>query len=141
MIIYLTQEQLGYACTGEYLPGREPGGFYEGMGLSPKRCENPIPPDAQIVIVPSTPARPPVASSGQFEQVTVLYELDYNQVLVSRRFGEQWLLDYGVGCLSLQYTFSPVFIYSPGLFAGIGSKIVIPDRGQECRIWWSEYLG
>ncbi len=139
-IVYLTEEQLAYACTGEYVPGREPGGYYHRIGLPPLRCSNPIPPGARIVIVPSGPSRLP--SSSELEAVSIVNAVDYDHVLIRRRNGELWLLQYGVGCLSLSIALpgKTVYIYSPGLFAGIGSKILIPDRSQDCRIWNSQRL-
>jgi hypothetical protein len=133
----MTAELLGYACTGEWAGGREPGGFAEReLGLAPKPCANPIPEGAQIVIIPSA-----ATSDADTETVRVHKHVDYSTVIISRRYGELWLLDYGVGCLSLSYSEGrSVLVYSPGLFAGIGSRIIIPDRDQSCRVWSAERL-
>ena len=76
------------------------------------------------------------------ETVTFEKEIDSDHILIRRRLGELWILEYGVGCLSLSIMLpgKEIIIYSPGLFAGIGSKILIPSRDQECRIWDSTRL-
>lgn len=68
--------------------------------------------------------------------------LDFDKALIFRENGEAWILEKGVGCLSLDfYEGRSILVYSPGLFAGVGSKIILPDRDQECRIWNAEFLG
>jgi hypothetical protein len=53
-----------------------------------------------------------------------------------RSNGNVYLINKGVGCLSLwRYEGKRVLIDSPGLFLGVGSKLLIPDANQECRIW------
>ena len=65
-----------------------------------------------------------------------------DHAIIVRQNGDVYLIEKGIGCLSLwQYEGKAVLIYSPGLFAGIGSELLIPDIGQKCRIWNSEYLG
>lgn len=75
------------------------------------------------------------------EGVVVLKVFDSaNKVIVQRANGEIWLLEYGIGCLSMyRYEGKAIYIVSPGFFAGIGSKIILEDGG-ECRIWDSEQL-
>ena len=59
-----------------------------------------------------------------------------------RENGEAWILSKGIGCLSLDfYEGRGILIYSPGLFAGVGSKIILPYRDQQCSIWDAESLG
>jgi hypothetical protein len=66
---------------------------------------------------------------------------DDNAIIV-RGNGEAYLIEKGVGCLSLwRYEGKRVLIVSPGLFLGVGSKLLIPEAGQECRIWDSKSLG
>ena len=91
---------------------------------------------------PPTPSPSPTAlsrmpSSRGIEFVTVEKVDDSNyRVIITRANGEVWLLEYGVGCLSLWLLEGrQVIISSPGLFAGVGSQIIIPDRDQSCRIW------
>jgi len=67
--------------------------------------------------------------------VRKVFDFDY-RVVVERRNGQLWIIEYGIGCYSLWlYEFRTVYIYSPYSFAGIGSKVVLPDRGQTCSIW------
>ena len=64
-----------------------------------------------------------------------------NEVVATRSNGEVWLLDYGVGCLSIGIGPKTVLVHSGGaFFAGIGSEIIVPDRSQSCRIWSAERL-
>jgi hypothetical protein len=68
------------------------------------------------------------------------WQLESDQVTIRRRHGELWLLEYGVGHLALaRYEGRTVTIVSPGLFAGVGSRIVLPN-GDDCRIWDSTLL-
>ncbi len=65
-----------------------------------------------------------------------------DRAIIIRENGDIYLIEKGVGCLSLwRYEGKIVLVYSPGLFLGIGSKLLIPELGQECRVWSSEYLG
>jgi len=74
------------------------------------------------------------------EAVFVKKAMDDKAIIV-RANREMYLIEKGVGCLSLwQYEGKRVYIESPGLFLGVGSSLLIPDAGQQCRIWDSEYL-
>lgn len=122
---------------------------------SPKAIEAtpPLPPlpipTPSLPPVAPTPRTVPVVPGGaggrppSFEAVLVVKSIEYDHALVQRINGELWLLNYGVGCLSLPSKEGrEVYISSPGLlFAGIGSRLFIPDREQSCRIWSSEPVG
>jgi hypothetical protein len=86
-----------------------------------------------------------LTSSGLFgatESVRVAKVLDDDKVIIVRRNGESYLIEKGVGCLSLwRFEGKSVLITSPGLFLGVGSSLVLPDADQECRIWDSEPVG
>ena len=112
VVIYMTEDQLGYAMPGS------------------------IPPGAQIVIIPSSPPLSSVAGNDM-EAVTFVKSVDDSHAVIRRKTGGAYLLEYGVGCMSLSIMIEGrmLYVYSPGLFAGIGSKIILPDRGQECRVW------
>jgi len=82
-----------------------------------------------------------IAASVEAVYVSKVLDTDYKAIIV-RSNGDAYLIEYGIGVLSLwRYEGRTVLVYSPGLFAGIGSKIIIPERDQEARIWDSEYLG
>ncbi len=82
-----------------------------------------------------------IAASVEAVYVSKVLDMDYKAIIV-RSNGDAYLIEYGIGVLSLwRYEGRTVLIYSPGLFAGIGSKIIIPERDQEARIWDSKYLG
>lgn len=75
------------------------------------------------------------------EYVYVQKTID-DQAIIVRRNGDAYLIEKGVGCLSLwRCEGKIVLIGSPGIFLGVGSQLLIPDLGQKRRIWNSEYLG
>jgi hypothetical protein len=79
---------------------------------------------------------------GGIEQVTILavQDSDY-KAIIRRRNGELYLIEYGVGVLSIwRFEGKPAIIHSPGLFLGIGSKIVLPGADQSARIWASQQI-
>jgi hypothetical protein len=101
------------------------------------------PPSAATPIpAPPVPAPPAGGRSQGVEWVTVITAADTGSTLVIERSnGEYWLLDYGVGCLSVAFMEGRrVLISSPGLFAGIGSQIILPDGRGSCRIWDSKLV-
>jgi len=74
------------------------------------------------------------------ESVRVTKAMD-DRAIITRRNGESYLVEKGVGCLSLwRYEGKTVLIVSPGPFLGVGSKLLIPELDQECRIWDSKLL-
>lgn len=79
-------------------------------------------------------------SAAGVEKVTVTQVMNDN-VVITRANGESYLIEVGVGCLSLwRYEGRTVLVNSRGLFLGVGSTLVIPELGQNCRIWSSEAL-
>jgi hypothetical protein len=76
------------------------------------------------------------------EYVTVVKVLENDDKgIVQRRNGERWLIEKGTGARSFwKYEGKKVLIHSPGLFCGVGSKIILPDDDQEARIWNAEEL-
>jgi hypothetical protein len=65
-----------------------------------------------------------------------------DKAIVVRRNGDAYLIEHGVGCLSLwRFEGHRVVITSPGLFLGEGSILLIPQEKQECRIWNGEQIG
>src|SRR5215204_4640080 len=65
-----------------------------------------------------------------------------DKAVVLRRNGDAYLIEHGVGCLSLvRFEGRRVVITSPGLFLGVGSTLLILEEKQECRIWSSEQIG
>jgi hypothetical protein len=66
---------------------------------------------------------------------------DGDKGIIERANGERWLIEKGVGAISFwRYEGKRVLIHSPGLFCGVGSKLILPDTNQEARIWQSERL-
>lgn len=81
-------------------------------------------------------------AANKVESVMVLKVLDSDsKVLVQRRNGEVYLIEHGIGALSLwQYEGREVLVVSPGLFAGVGSSLVMPNHGQTTKIWNSDFV-
>lgn len=79
---------------------------------------------------------------GAAEYVTVVKVLDNDDKgIIERQNGERWLIEKGVGALSFwRFEGRQVLIYSPGIFCGVGSKVILPDMGQEARIWNAELI-
>ncbi|MBA7629659.1 hypothetical protein ES703_37162 [subsurface metagenome] len=97
---------------------------------------------AEIKRSPSPVSTPTPILTPDTESVSVYKILDYDRALITRKNNEAWILEKGIGCLSLDfYEGQHILIYSPGLFAGVGSKIILPDRDQICIIWDAEFLG
>jgi hypothetical protein len=81
--------------------------------------------------------------ADSFEPVYVykVNDLDYKAIII-RANGEAHLIEYGVGAISIwRYESKVAYVSSPGLFAGIGSSIVLPNEQQTARIWDDQYLG
>ncbi|MCS6965797.1 MAG: hypothetical protein NZ473_03415 [Candidatus Kapabacteria bacterium] len=78
------------------------------------------------------------ANAQSIEYVTVHKASDDRAILL-RADGTAYLVQKGAGCPSLErYEGRQVVVISPGLFLGVGSKLVIPELNQECRIWDAE---
>lgn len=92
---------------------------------------------------PFQPGTPMLRARELIEAVYLQKVMDSdNKAIIVRSNGDMYLIEYGVGVSSLWlYEGKTVHIYSPGLFAGIGSKIMILDRNQSARIWDSDYIG
>lgn len=82
------------------------------------------------------------ASLAKIEYVTVVKILDNDDKgIIERANGEQWLIEKGVGAISFgRYEGKKVIISSPGIFCGVGSKIILPESDQIARIWNAELL-
>ena len=62
-----------------------------------------------------------------------------SKAIIERKNGEQFIIEYGVGVLSIwRYVGKAVIISSPGIFLGVGSEIILPDENQRARIWNSK---
>jgi hypothetical protein len=64
-----------------------------------------------------------------------------SKAIIQRKNGEQHLIEYGIGVLSIwRYEGKVVIIDSPGLFLGVGSSIILSDADQKARIWDSKLI-
>jgi hypothetical protein len=76
------------------------------------------------------------------EAVTLVkvFEND-DKVIIERKNGEQWVIEKGIGTLSFwRFEGKEILIHSPGLFCGIGSKVILPDVDQQAKIWNAEMI-
>lgn len=85
---------------------------------------------------------PVPAAAARVDSVYVDQVLDDDYKVVITRSDESiWLLEYGIGCLSLwRFEGRMILISSPGTFAGVGSRLVLPNDSGSCRIWDAELL-
>lgn len=82
-----------------------------------------------------------VATAEAAAESVLLQKVIDDQAIIVRSNGAVYLIEKGVGCLSLwRYEGRRVIVDSPGLFLGIGSKLILPDADQECRIWNSKQI-
>jgi hypothetical protein len=85
-----------------------------------------------------------IASSlaARSEYVLVLKLLDNDKrAVIQRSNGEYWIIDKGIGASSFwRYEGKQVIIYSPGLFCGVGSQLILPDSNQRATIWKAKEL-
>jgi hypothetical protein len=66
---------------------------------------------------------------------------DDDKGIIVRRNGDAYIIEKGVGCISFwRYENKNILISSPGLFLGVGSALILPEQGQQCRIWDSSGL-
>jgi hypothetical protein len=80
-------------------------------------------------------------AASEFVFVAKILSNDDHGIIV-RSNGDAYQIEKGVGCLSFwRYEGKQALIVSPGMFLGVGSKLVLPDDSQECRIWDSKELG
>lgn len=62
--------------------------------------------------------------------------------IIVRANGDAYQIRKGIGCLGFESREGrTIIVTSSGLFLGIGSEVVIPERGQSCRVWESTSLG
>ena len=78
------------------------------------------------------------AASAEYVLVQKVIE---DQAVIVRSNGATYLIDKGVGCLSLwRYEGRRVIVDSPRLFLGVGARLILPDADQQCRIWDSKQI-
>ena len=98
---------------------------------------------APIITTPPLPSLPYYsggAPSRGPEWVSIYKEINYDNLLVVRSNGELWLIEEGVGCLSAHEGRRALVVSGSTLFGGVGSRLLLPDYNQECRIWNAEYV-
>jgi hypothetical protein len=80
-------------------------------------------------------------SASASAEVVLLRKVTKEKVFIVRANGTVYAVDKGLGCLSLgQYEGRQIVVNSPGRFLGVGSRLVIPDVGQDCQVWKAEEL-
>ena len=71
---------------------------------------------------------------GPETEYVIVRKVMETQVVIVRADGSAHLVDKDLGCLSL-FEGRRVVLQSPGRLLGVGSKLILPDAGQECRVW------
>lgn len=83
---------------------------------------------------------PRTALASRTEWVVVTKVMD-DKALITRSNSESYLIETGAGCSSLWRSEGRrVLVSSPGMFLGVGSKLILTNAGQQCRIWNSEKI-
>ncbi|PKN81930.1 MAG: hypothetical protein CVU47_04965 [Chloroflexi bacterium HGW-Chloroflexi-9] len=75
------------------------------------------------------------SATSRLERATATPGPEFGEVYLVRANGEVWLTEILVGCLSLSYATTSVVVQSSGLFAGIGTEIIVLDNGDTCSVW------
>lgn len=83
----------------------------------------------------------PVSTFAQAEWVYLYKTIGYDKAVVVRNNQEVYMIQKGLGCLSLSIHESKfIIVYFPGLFGGFNGKIILPDNNEECNIWNAKKL-
>jgi hypothetical protein len=96
-----------------------------------------------ILIAAALIALAPSPAHAAAEEV-LLYKVigGGDEGIIVRANGDAYQIRKGVGCLGFgSREGRTIIITSPGLFLGVGSEVVIPERGQSCRVWESTSVG
>jgi hypothetical protein len=103
---------------------------------------HPLPAAPPAIVSPPAPRLSIVPAFQSIEAVGVGKVDDLSEhVYVGRQDGSLWYLEYGAGCPGMDlYEGRTVDVVSTGLFAGAGSKIVLPDDGETCLIWDAQQI-
>jgi len=109
------------------------------MPLEPRRTRRYVP--SLYVLIALGLFSPCTIAATEWVYVAKILDDDDKGIIV-RKDGNGYQIEKGAGCLSFwRYEGKQVLISSPGLFLGVGSRLLLPEAGQECRIWDSEDLG
>lgn len=86
-------------------------------------------------------AASPAAAEVESVFVVKFIEGSDEHVIVERANGDSYLLELGVGCLSVwRYEGGEVLIRHSGLFDGVGTELLLPDDDEQCTIWESDEI-
>lgn len=74
------------------------------------------------------------SASASAERVLLL-KVDKNKVTLVRSNGSTYLVEKGLGCISLpQHEGRHIIVESPARFLGVAARLIIPDIGQDCPV-------
>jgi hypothetical protein len=77
-----------------------------------------------------------VTTAAQSDEQVTVRTVTTDQAIVIRSDGAAYLIKKGAGCPSLRrYEGKQVVLSGPALFPSAGSRLIIPELGQECRIF------
>ena len=83
----------------------------------------------------------PLWVHADLKKYRMIKEVGYDKVIVEDWLGTMYLVEYGIGCLSM-WRYEGKYIYiEQGLFLdGISDTIHLLDSDDECRVWNAEQL-
>ncbi len=84
----------------------------------------------------------PNEANADLKKFFVIKVLDSSdEIIVEDNWGDKYLVEYGIGCLSM-WRYEDEYIYiDTGLFLdGIGDTIYLFDSDDECRVWDAEEI-
>lgn len=84
----------------------------------------------------------PFTANADFKPFFVVTEVDSYEVILQDKWGDQFLVEYGIGCLSMwRYVDEVIYVDVGGAFLdGIGDTIYLLDTDDDCRVWDVEEL-
>ena len=83
----------------------------------------------------------PISTFAQAEWVYLYTTIEYDKAVIVRKNQEVYIIQKGLGCLSLsRYENKSIIVYFPGLFGGLSGKIILSESNEECNIWNTEKL-
>ncbi len=82
-----------------------------------------------------------IAKADDFEKYYLVKDLDDDKIIVEDKWGDKYLVEYGIGCSSMWvYEGKYIYIDKGTYLDGIGDRIYLVDRDQDCKVWDAEEL-
>jgi len=83
----------------------------------------------------------PLTYADDVERIYIEDLLDDDRAIISDKYGDKYMIEYGIGCLSIwRYEDDYVYIEKGSFIDGIGDTIYLPDEDGDCRVWDAEEI-